>query len=255
MTRSSPQRAVCCKRHYHQRVLSVLTPSIVSLLHFLTHDPHPNACIMMAAGDGQRVVLCATADEREQAVCDAGNHHAEEACVRKAPVKAGTKPPVGGSRCLSRARGVCILTAPEVITIFEARMERSGIRDQVASRLAFKFGVSPRTVRDIWNLRTWAETTRALWSPSEVAREANNKTRRRTPEAQEPHEPRGDDAREANNHKCCRMPPEAQASHAAHGKWKLCAAWLVPGEELKRDEFDSVLDHILASAGPSDILL
>ena len=99
-------------------------------------------------------------------------------------------------------------------------------------------------MRDIWNLRTWAETTRALWSPSEVAREANNKTRRRTPEAQEPHEPYGDDAREANNHKCSRTP-----------KWKLCAAWLVPGEEWKRDEFDSVLDHIFASAGSSDIFL
>ena len=67
----------------------------------------------------------------------------------------------------------------------------------------------------------------------------------------------GDDAREANNHKCRRTPPEAQASHAApdDGKWKLYAAWLVPGEELKRDEFDSALDHILASAGPSDIFL
>ena len=41
----------------------------------------------------------------------------------------------------------------------------------------------------------------------------------------------------------------------AHGKWKLCAAWLAPGEELERDEFDSVLDHIFASAGPSDIFL
>jgi len=211
---------------------------------------------MTAAGDdGQSVDMCANADEQEQAVCDVAYNDAEEACVRQAPVKAGTRPPVGGAQWFSRARGVCILTAQEAITIFVARKERSGIRDQVASRLALKFGVSPRTVRDIWNLRTWAETTRSLWSPTDVAREANNKRRRRTPEAQEPHEPHGDDVREANNHKCRRTPPEAQASHAAHGQWKLCAAWLVPGEELKRDEFDSVLDHIIASGGPSDIFL
>ena len=206
-----------------------------------------------ADDDGQSVDMCANADEQEQAVCDVAYNDAEEACVRQAPVKAGTRPPVGGARWLSRARGVCILTAQEAITIFVARKERSGIRDQVASRLALKFGVSPRTVRDIWNLRTWAETTRSLWSPTDVAREANNKRRRRTPEAQEPHEPHGDDVREANNHKCRRTPPEAQASHAAHGQWKLCAAWLVPGEELKWDEFDVVLDCILASAAPLTI--
>ena len=54
-----------------------------------------------------------------------------------------------------RGGGVCILTAQEVVAIFLARKERSGRRDQVASRLALKFRVAPRTVRDIWNLRTW----------------------------------------------------------------------------------------------------
>ena len=31
------------------------------------------------------------------------------------------------------------------------------------------------------------------------------------------------------------------------GGWKICSAWLVPGEELVRDEFDVVLEEILAS--------
>jgi hypothetical protein len=39
-------------------------------------------------------------------------------------------------------------------------------------------------VRDIWNLRTWTETTRALWSPVDVALEANNHKCRRTPPEQ-----------------------------------------------------------------------
>ena len=83
-----------------------------------------------------------------------------------------------------RGGGVCILTAQEVVAIFLARKERSGRRDQVASRLALKFRVAPRTVRDIWNLRTWTETTRALWSPVDVALEANNHKCRRTPPEQ-----------------------------------------------------------------------
>ena len=29
--------------------------------------------------------------------------------------------------------------------------------------------------------------------------------------------------------------------------WKICAGWLVPGEELETDEFDAVLNKILAS--------
>jgi len=136
---------------------------------------------------------------------------------------AGVKPHVGGAR--NAARGVCVLTAEEAIEIFVARKERWGRRDQVATRLALRFGVVPRTVRDIWNLRTWTETTRQLWSSADVAREANSK------------------------HHCA---PEAQTVHG-HGEWKLCAAWLVPGEELKWDEFDVVLDCILASAAPLTI--
>ena len=138
---------------------------------------------------------------------------------------ASAKPHVGGAR--NAARGVCVLTAEEAIEIFVARKERWGRRDQVATRLALRFGVAPRTVRDIWNLRTWTETTRQLWSSADVAREANSK------------------------HQCA-CAPEAQTVHG-HGEWKLCAAWLVPGEELKRDEFDAVLDRILASAAPLTI--
>ena len=51
------------------------------------------------------------------------------------------------------------------------------------------------------------------------------------------------------------QPTMMSPASLAHGKWKLCATWLVPGEEWKRDEFDSVLDHIFASAGSSDIFL
>ena len=34
--------------------------------------------------------------------------------------------------------------------------------------LASRYNVSPKTIRDIWNRRTWVVATRSLWSPSEV---------------------------------------------------------------------------------------
>ena len=110
-----------------------------------------------------------------------------------------------------------ILTEEEVTTIFQARLERSGRRCQLASKLAERFGIASRTVRDIWNLKTWVKTTRPLWSNAEIVREATSR---------------------------------AQSSHHSvddFGGWKICSAWLVPGEELVRDEFDVVLEEILAS--------
>jgi hypothetical protein len=113
-----------------------------------------------------------------------------------------------------------ILTEEEVTTIFQARLERSGRRSQLASRLAATFGVAPRTVRDIWNLRTWVKTTRPLWSNADLQREASNRARSST---------------------------SSRHSVDDFSGWKICSCWLVPGEELEREEFDVVLDKILAS--------
>jgi hypothetical protein len=35
--------------------------------------------------------------------------------------------------------------------------------------LAPKYGVTPKTIRDVWSGRTWAEATRHLWTPEEKA--------------------------------------------------------------------------------------
>jgi hypothetical protein len=151
----------------------------------------------------------------------------------------GSTPIVGRVRNTSAARGVCILTAEEAMTIFVARKERSGRRDQVARNLACRFGVAPRTVRDIWNLRTWADTTRPLWSSADLAREANKHGAPQTPEFAPLLAP--------SDCPCAAPPALSNGS-----EWKLCATWLVPGEVWKRDEFDQTLDLILAAAGPSD---
>ncbi len=36
-----------------------------------------------------------------------------------------------------------------------------------SAQVADRFGVSPKTIRDIWNRRTWATTTAHLWSQDE----------------------------------------------------------------------------------------
>ncbi len=147
---------------------------------------------------------------------------------------AGGKPPM--SALAPRSSKVCILTAELAATIFLARKERTGKRGLEASRLAHQFGVSPRTVRDIWNLRTWAKTTRPLWSSADFARAAKKQQQKQ----QQRRAPR--DARKPNAGK-----PEARKPEAAHDEWKLCDVWLTPGEEWERDEFDSAMDYIFAS--------
>ena len=196
---------------------------------------------MAADADAERLALLALFEDAQAAgavvctrasedVCTSVEEEQEPSAARPArPARpahanvrlAGGKP----SRSAPAARAVCILTAEQAVNIFLARKERAGKRGTVANRLARLHGVAPRTVRDIWNLRTWAEATRPLWSSADFARAAKKESMKR---------------------ECA--PPAAQRLDAAHGEWKLCAAWLTPGEERERDEFDYVLDHILASA-------
>ena len=189
---------------------------------------------MAADADVERLALLALFDDAQAAgavVCtraseDAGtsvDEEQERSAARPAHANvrlAGGKPP----RSAPAARAVCVLTAEQAVTIFLARKERTGKRGTVANRLACRYGVSPRTVRDIWNLRTWTEATRPQWSSADFACAAKKESMKRG----------------------CAS-PDARNPDAAHGEWKLSADWLTPGEELERDEFDHVLDYILAS--------
>ena len=165
-------------------------------------------------------VVCTSASE---GACTVSEDEEEPSAARSAHATvrlADGKPP----RSAPAARAVCVLTAEQAVNIFLARKERAGKRGTVANRLARLHGVAPRTVRDIWNLRTWTEATRPQWSSADFACAAKKESMKRG---------------------CA--PPDARNPDAAHGEWKLSADWLTPGEELERDEFDHVLDYILAS--------
>ena len=41
------------------------------------------------------------------------------------------------------------------------------MRDTLATSLATEFGITAKAVRDIWNLRTWAQTTRPSWTQAD----------------------------------------------------------------------------------------
>lgn len=66
-----------------------------------------------------------------------------------------------------QVRGVCTLSSNEAVCIFLAAKHGRTKRDRLALRLAHDFGITPKAVRDIWNLRTWARTTKPYWSPSD----------------------------------------------------------------------------------------
>ena len=170
------------------------------------------ALLALSAWSSDSAVVCGDAcSEDEQEPSAARSAHAD---VRFA----GGKLP----RSATAADAVRVLTAEQAVAVFLARKERTGKRGDVANTLARRFGVAPRTIRDIWNLRTWKEVTQPLWSSDDFARVAKKASMKRG----------------------C-PPPEARTPDAADGEWKLCAAWLTPGGEWERDD---VLDKILASA-------
>jgi hypothetical protein len=65
----------------------------------------------------------------------------------------------------SQGRGVCTISSNDAILIFNAAKHDRTKRDRLATRFANEFGITPKAVRDIWNLHTWAQTTKPFWSP------------------------------------------------------------------------------------------
>jgi len=72
-------------------------------------------------------------------------------------------------------RGVCSISAYDAIHIFVAAKHDRAKRDGLAIRLANDFGITAKAVRDIWNLRTWAQVTKPFWSPLEECHSVKRK--------------------------------------------------------------------------------
>lgn len=70
------------------------------------------------------------------------------------------------SQDLRKHRGVCTICAADAVTIFMSKKSQNK-RDRLASRLAEEFGITAKAVRDIWNLRTWAQVTKQHWSAAD----------------------------------------------------------------------------------------
>lgn len=64
-------------------------------------------------------------------------------------------------------RAVCTITADDARTIFVSRKHQRK-RDGLAKRMAQQFGITPKAVRDIWNLRTWCKETAPQWSTTDA---------------------------------------------------------------------------------------
>ena len=54
----------------------------------------------------------------------------------------------------------------QAIQIFEAKADRE-VRDTLAASVATQFGITAKAVRDIWNLRTWVQTTEPYWTQAD----------------------------------------------------------------------------------------
>mmetsp|Transcript_26986 Transcript_26986/g.71027 ORF Transcript_26986/g.71027 Transcript_26986/m.71027 type:complete len:127 (-) Transcript_26986:20-400(-) len=54
---------------------------------------------------------------------------------------------------------------------------RRGKSCTMSAHLAAEYGVTTKTIRDIWNRSTWGKVTRHLWTPAEVQRYVDQRRR------------------------------------------------------------------------------
>jgi hypothetical protein len=77
---------------------------------------------------------------------------------------------------------VCTISSNDAITIFNAAKHDRTQRNRLANQFAQEFGITPKAVRDIWNLRTWVHTTKPFWLPPDekhfLKREHHKNTKR-----------------------------------------------------------------------------
>ena len=71
------------------------------------------------------------------------------------------------------SKGRIVLNHCEVVEIYQyklALLKSKHMKRGKSSRLAEKYGVSPKTIRDIWSHRTWKEVTKPFWpkDPADV---------------------------------------------------------------------------------------
>jgi hypothetical protein len=62
-----------------------------------------------------------------------------------------------------------VLDADGAMHIFRMKVEHRP-RDELSDSLGKQYGITAKAVRDIWNLRTWMNTTKHLWTPEDHAR-------------------------------------------------------------------------------------
>ena len=72
-------------------------------------------------------------------------------------------PEASSAPTLGAAGSSAELGPDAVIAIFLAKNERRA-RNGLVANLADRHDIKQRAVRDIWNLRTWAHTTRPFWT-------------------------------------------------------------------------------------------
>jgi hypothetical protein len=67
--------------------------------------------------------------------------------------------------------GVCSISAKTAVLIYNAKKGQAPRRgDGLAIGLAERFGITPKAVRDIWTMRSWASTTCPHWTPEDHAK-------------------------------------------------------------------------------------
>ena len=84
--------------------------------------------------------------------------------------------PVVSSKEKSTTRGKrslhgAVITAADAVRIYSAKLRKTR---HDAARLAAKFGITAKAIRDIWRRRTWKRTTAHLWARQVTQNDTEN---------------------------------------------------------------------------------
>ena len=120
----------------------------------------------------------------------------------------------------SKRQQLTVEEAAEIYSLRPRRGERSGGMMHCRT-LAPKFGVTPKTIRDVWSGRTWAEATRHLWTPEEISQRKRMRSERPSAKTESQSSDDGDDAdlvapgQDGAGHECKRAKQEPASLPAA----------------------------------------
>jgi len=107
---------------------------------------------------------------KSEVIADLDPGQSERSCKAAAGGSSTSSGPGAGAGSHSQ-RSRALLTEQQAVAIYSRRLNAAADGGRSSRVLAWQYGVSPKTIRDIWSRRTWARSTAHLTAAAELTPE------------------------------------------------------------------------------------